>query len=120
MRYLDPKNDLIFKKIFGQHPHLLKSFLNGVLPFESEDEEIDTLEYLTSEQVPQIPLFKHTIVDVKCMDKKGRQFIVEMQMLWTDNFKDRVVFNASKDVQQLERGKKYDVLQPVYALRNRN
>ena len=25
MRYLDPKNDLTFKKIFGQHPHLLKS-----------------------------------------------------------------------------------------------
>lgn len=117
MRYLDPKNDLTFKKIFGQHPHLLKSFLNGVLPFESEEEEIDTLEYLTGEQVPQIPLFKNTIVDVKCIDKKGRQFIVEMQMLWTDNFKDRVVFNASKAyVQQLDRGKKYDVLQPVYAL----
>lgn len=29
MRYLDPKNDLTFKKIFGEHPHLLKSFLNA-------------------------------------------------------------------------------------------
>lgn len=25
-RYLDPKADVVFKKIFGQHPHLLKSF----------------------------------------------------------------------------------------------
>ena len=32
MRYLDPKNDLAFKKVFGQHPHLLKSFLNALLP----------------------------------------------------------------------------------------
>jgi hypothetical protein len=26
-RYLDPKNDLPFKRIFGEHPDLLKSFL---------------------------------------------------------------------------------------------
>jgi hypothetical protein len=34
VRYLDPKNDLTFKKVFGQHPHLLKSFLNALLPLE--------------------------------------------------------------------------------------
>ena len=117
MRYLDPKNDLTFKKIFGQHAHLLKSFLNGVLPFESEEEEIESLEYLSGEQVPDIPLFKNTIVDVKCIDKKGRQFIVEMQLNWTDSFKSRVLFNASKAyVRQLDKGEKYKSLQPVYAL----
>ncbi|MDR2763613.1 MAG: Rpn family recombination-promoting nuclease/putative transposase, partial [Tannerella sp.] len=31
-RYLDPKNDLIFKRIFGTHPHLLTSFLNALMP----------------------------------------------------------------------------------------
>ncbi len=31
MRYLDPKNDLTFKKVFGEHPHLLRSFLNALL-----------------------------------------------------------------------------------------
>ena len=34
MRYLDPKNDLTFRKVFGQHPHLLRSFLNALLPLE--------------------------------------------------------------------------------------
>lgn len=117
MRYLDPKNDLTFKKIFGEHPHLLKSFLNGVLPFETEEEEIESLEYLSAEQVPDNPVFKNSLVDVKCKDKKGRQFIVEMQMLWTENFKSRVVFNASKAyVRQLEKGGEYEALQPVYAL----
>ena len=116
MRYLDPKNDLTFKKVFGEHPHLLKSFLNAMLPLE-EGSEIDSLEYLPAEMVPQIPLMKNTIVDVRCRDKKGRQFIVEMQMAWTDTFMQRVLFNASKAyVKQLEKGQNYIQLHPVYAL----
>ncbi|CAN5364630.1 hypothetical protein BH10PSE19_BH10PSE19_05720 [soil metagenome] len=35
-RYLDPKSDVVFKKIFGEHPHLLKSFLNSMLPLPAE------------------------------------------------------------------------------------
>ena len=116
MPYLDPKNDLTFKKIFGEHPHLLKSFLNALLPL-SEDQKIESLEYLPAELVPEIPLLKHTIVDVRCKDIKGRQFIVEMQMFWTESFKHRIVFNASKAyVKQLDKAKKYSTLQPVYAL----
>jgi len=116
MRYLDPKNDLTFKKVFGEHPHLLKSFLNAMLPLE-EGGEIESLEYLPAEMVPQIPLMKNTIVDVRCRDKKGRQFIVEMQMIWSDTFMQRILFNASKAyVKQLEKGEHYIQLQPVYAL----
>jgi len=116
MPYLDPKNDLTFKKIFGQHPHLLKSFLNAVMPF-NKGEEIVSLEYLPAELVPEIPLFKNSIVDVRCLDNTGRQFIVEMQMLWTDSFKSRVLFNASKAyIKQIGKGIKYSGLQPVYSL----
>ena len=116
MRYLDPKNDLTFKKVFGEHPHLLKSFLNALLPL-SEDQEIVDLEYLPAELAPEIPILKNSIVDVRCTDNKGRQFIVEMQMLWTDSFKSRVLFNASKAyVKQLEKGREYKGLKPVYAL----
>ena len=39
---------------------------------------------------------KNSIVDVRCVDREGRQFLVEMQVLWTDAFKSRVLFNASK------------------------
>jgi predicted transposase/invertase (TIGR01784 family) len=114
MRYLDPKNDLTFKKVFGQHPHLLVSFLNALLPL---DAPILLVEYLPHELVPEIPVLKYSIVDVRCTDQNGRQFIVEMQMLWTDAFKSRVLFNASKAyVQQLGKAKQYKSLQPVYAL----
>ncbi|WP_294477257.1 Rpn family recombination-promoting nuclease/putative transposase [uncultured Bacteroides sp.] len=116
MRYLNPKADLTFKRVFGEHPDLVKSFLNALLPLEPE-ESITDIEYLPSEMVPENPLRKNSIVDVRCKDKKGRYFIVEMQMIWSPEFKQRVLFNASKAyVRQMGSGEKYDLLQPVYSL----
>jgi predicted transposase/invertase (TIGR01784 family) len=115
-RYLDPKADVVFKKIFGERPHLLKSFLNAVLPLP-EDGLIETLTYLPTEQVPVIPGFKSTIVDVKCKDIQGRIFIVEMQIQWTKSFMQRLLFGASTAyIRQLEKGEDYHLLQPVYGL----
>ncbi len=116
MNYLDPKNDMTFKKVFGQHPHLLKSFLNAILPLQ-EGTFIESLEYLPAELAPENPLQKYSIVDVRCRDNHGRQFIVEMQMHWTTGFMQRVLFNASKAyVRQLDKSFKFESLQPVYAL----
>ena len=84
-RYLDPKADVVFKKIFGEHPKLLISFLNALLPL-SPNSPIVTLTYLQNEQVPVIPEFKRNIADVKCTDAQGRVFIVEMQMNWNRSF----------------------------------
>ena len=117
MKYLDPKADMTFKKVFGEHEDLVISFLNSLLPFESEDELIKSVEYLNPELVPLNPLKKDSIVDVRCKDSRGRQFIVEMQMMWTSEYKQRVLFNASKAyVSQLECGQDYDLLHPVYSL----
>ena len=115
-RYLDPKADVVFKKIFGDHPTILISFLNAVLPLEM-DSPIVELSYLPTDQVPEIPEFKRTIADVKCTDSNGRVFIVEMQMNWTDSFKQRLLFGASQAfVKQLGKGKDYQFLRPVYGL----
>ena len=115
-KYLDPKADLTFKKIFGEHPDLVMSLLNALLPF-SEEQKITEIEYLPSELTPDNPMRKNSIVDVHCKATDGRQFIVEMQMEWTTAFKQRVLFNASKAyVRQLKKSKKYHLLQPVYSL----
>jgi predicted transposase/invertase (TIGR01784 family) len=115
-KYLDPKNDLPFKRIFGEHPDLLMSFLNALMPLE-ENQRIESLEYLAAEQVPNNPLKKNSIVDVRCKDNHGRQFIVEMQMIWSEVFTNRMLFNASKAyVRQLNKKEHYHLLQPVYAL----
>ena len=116
MRYLNHKADLTFKRVFGEHPDLVMSFLNALLPLQRE-EYITDIEYLPSEMVPDNPLRKNSIVDVRCKDNKGRHFIVEMQMIWSPEFKQRVLFNASKAyVRQMGSGEKYDLLQPVYSL----
>lgn len=51
-KYLDPKADLTFKKVFGEQKDLLQSFLNAVLPLK-EDTEIESLEYLSPEYWPR-------------------------------------------------------------------
>lgn len=116
MKYLNPKADLTFKRVFGEHPDLVMSLLNALLPLTPE-QEIADIEYLTAEMVPENPLRKNSIVDVRCKDKTGRQFLVEMQMIWSPEFKQRVLFNASKAyVRQMTVGEQYELLQPVYSL----
>lgn len=114
--YLDPKSDLVFKKIFGHHPELLKSFLNSLLPLP-HDCVIESLTYLPTESVPELAILKHSIVDVLCLDNYGRHFIVEMQLQWTNDFIKRILFNtAATYVRQLEAGEMYKQLSPVYGL----
>jgi predicted transposase/invertase (TIGR01784 family) len=114
IKYLDPKNDLTFKKVFGEHKHLCISLLNNLLPFEIP---IVSIEYDPTELVPEIKGLKNTIVDVRCTDQNGRQFIVEMQLYWTPSFKNRVQFNSSKIiVVQVEKAQKYSVMRPIHSL----
>ena len=72
MKYLDPKADLTFKRVFGEHPDLVMSLLNALLPI-SVGQEITDIEDLPAEIVPDNPLRKNSIVDVRCKDKFGRQ-----------------------------------------------
>lgn len=116
MKYLDPKTDLTFKKIFYKHPDLLISLLNALLPL-GDDEQIESVEYLPTELVPELYLHKSSIVDVLCKDISGRKFCVEMQMEWSRSFMQRVLFNASKlYVSQAMKKDQYSELQPVYSL----
>lgn len=115
-RYLNPKSDLVFKKIFGEHPDLLISFLNAFLPL-APNRLITEITYLPPEHIPEIPGFKYTVVDVRCKDTEGRYFIVEMQLNWSEHFIQRMVFNtAATYIKQLPKGIKYETLCPVYGV----
>jgi predicted transposase/invertase (TIGR01784 family) len=113
--YLDPKNDLTFKRVFGQHNHLCISLINSMIQFDSP---VVFIEYDTGELIPELAnVLRNTIVDVRCTDSEGRQFIVEMQMYWSESFKSRVLLNASKAyIMQLDKAKDFELLRPVYAL----
>ena len=115
-KYLNPKADLTFKKIFGEHEDLVMSLLNALLPLD-EGKKIEHVEYLTPEMVPENPGKKNSVVDVRCRETGGRHFIVEIQMNWNNEFEQRVILNASKAVvKQLGTSEDYSLLQPVYAL----
>lgn len=115
-KYLDPKADLTFKKVFGQHKNLVMSLLNALLPMP-KDMEIQSVEYLTPENIPESPAKKYSIVDVRCTDNQGRKFIVEMQSFWTQEFFSRTVFNAAAAyANQLGKGISFAELKDVYAL----
>lgn len=63
MKCLDPKVDLTLKKVFGEYPDFVKSFLNVLLPL-SQEEEITSIEYLPAELVPENPLRKNKSMSV--------------------------------------------------------
>ena len=113
--YLDPKNDLTFKRVFGEHKHLCMSLINSMLPLKKP---IVSIEYQSGELVPALTdVLRNTIVDVRCMDSDGQQFIVEMQLFWSESFKSRVLLNASKAyVMQLDKADEIKLLHPVFAL----
>lgn len=116
MIYLDPKNDVAFRKIFGEHKDLCISLLNALLPLP-EDGLIESIEYQPLDVLPERIGGKCTVVDVKCADQKGRQFLVEMQLFWNEAFIKRFILNSAKTyANQLDKGSPYKSLYPVYSL----
>lgn len=116
MTYLDPKNDVTFRKVFGQNKRILISFLNALLPLKT-NEEITEIEYANPELLPDAAVLKNTIVDIRCRDISGREFLVEMQLLWVEHFESRILFNACKAFsQQITKGANFNQLSTVYSL----
>ena len=115
-KYLSPKADLTFKLVFAEHKDLMMSLLNALLPL-AENAPITSIEYETPEMIPEREGGKNSVVDVRCKDALGRQFLVEMQMSWDDEFKKRVIMNASKAVmKQVGKAELFTLIQPVFSL----
>lgn len=118
MQFLDPTNDLAFKKIFGNEnkKYILISFLNSILQLPAH-EQITEVTLLNPNQAPHLPGAKETILDVRCHDQTGAEYIVEMQVLPEEFFDKRVLYYAAKTYsQQLRTGQKYHQLRPVIFL----
>lgn len=92
------------------------SFLNSIMRLK-DNLEITELEYISSEQIPDLGQSKRSIVDVKVRDKAGNVYIVEMQNGYIDAFLARVQFYGCKAFSsQLPRGQLYDDLTPVVVI----
>jgi predicted transposase/invertase (TIGR01784 family) len=115
MRFVDPKIDIAFRKIFGneQKTEILISFLNAVLGLEGS-KEIEEIELLNPYQVPPLEGLKTSILDVRAKDKRGVTFIVEMQVEKVAGALKRFQYYAAKAyVSQIKSGEAYPKLRPV-------
>ena len=78
MKYLDPKADLTFKKIFGNHPDRLKNLLN-TLQSLNENELIQLQQYLPTTEDLEVSGF--TDAELRAYDKFWDSVSVERTLL---------------------------------------
>lgn len=119
MKFVDPKNDIAFKKIFGNEnkKEILISFLNNILNFAGTSKEIIDITIKNPYQVPKLEGLKETILDIMAMDKRNIHYIIEMQVLHTPALDKRILYYISKAYyQQLEKAEDYPKLNQVIFL----
>jgi predicted transposase/invertase (TIGR01784 family) len=115
MKFADPKNDVAFRKIFGNEAKkvILISFLNSVLSLEG-DRKIIELYFRNTFQLPRVAGLKSSIIDVNVKDQSGTTYIVEMQLSEVVSFDKRIQYYVSKEYSsQIEKGDDYSKLTPV-------
>jgi len=117
MRYISPKTDFAFKKIFGSagSQGILRSFLNGVL-YDGQS-RIASLEIVDPYSIPRLEGMKDSYLDVRAVLEDGQHVLIEMQVLNIPGVEKRVLYNAAKEYSnQLVKGQDYRLLNPVIAL----
>mgnify|MGYP002673636551 FL=1 len=116
-KYINPHTDFGFKRLFGSefNKELLISFLNAM--FHGE-QNVQNVTYLNSEQLGDRVDARRAIFDVYCENDKGEKFIVEMQNVYQEFFKDRTIYYSTFPIrEQAQRGGDWDFhLNPVYTI----
>jgi predicted transposase/invertase (TIGR01784 family) len=115
MKYLSPRSDVGFKKLFGNphHKNLTISFLNSILD-RKEPNLIATVEFADTEQLPEVFDGRKTFFDIYCTDGQGNKFIIEMQRRYQSHFMVRAQYYTSLAFyRQMHTPFKYEKLIPV-------
>jgi predicted transposase/invertase (TIGR01784 family) len=114
--FINPFTDFGFKKIFGEEaskPHLI-DFLNSLLP---QVAQIADLSFKNPEQLPKGENDRKAVYDIYCQGLNGEYFIVELQKLKQNFFKDRTIFYSTFPIQEQAQKGDWDYrLAPVYCI----
>ena len=115
-RFIDPRVDWAFKRIFGSEDtkECLITFLNGLF----EDElVIKDVTFAKTEKLGLRPDDRGVVFDVYCVTNEGKHIIVEMQKKEQEYFADRALYYTARAiVQQGIRGIWDYHLAPVYTV----
>lgn len=115
-KYVNPFTDFGFKKLFGEEVNkdLLIDFLNNLLIGE---QQIKNLTYLKNEHLSSFDTGSKAIFDLYCENEKGEKFIVELQKVKQNFFKDRNIYYSTFPIQeQAKRGNWNFELKAVYTI----
>lgn len=107
-KFLDPKNDVAFKKIFGSEKSkdIVIHFINDIMEFK-DAEQIQDVNFLSPVQDPDIAYEKQSLLDILCKAQNGTQIIVQMQISPSRGFEKRAQSYAAKAYsRQLSQGQK--------------
>jgi predicted transposase/invertase (TIGR01784 family) len=115
--YMDPFTDYGFKKLFGEEDSkiylidFLNSVLTGFLP------EISELTYSKNEHLGNKAIDRNAVFDLYCKSPKGERFIIELQKVKQDYFKQRSLFYSTFAIQEQAKKGAWDFnLAPVYCI----
>ena len=117
MKFISPKTDFAFKKIFGSihSQKILISFLNAIV-YDNQN-IIQSLEIINPYNPEVTNTLKDTYLDVKAVLDNGSTVVIEMQILNVEGFQKRVIYNLAKAYgNQLDVGQGYMMLTPFLAL----
>ncbi len=111
-RYLDPTNDVAFKKLFS-NKEMLMSLLNAILQLK-DGRKIKELDYIPVEQMPLFIDGKRSIFDLKVKDEAGLWYIIEMQRKMEKDYLSRAqLYGCHSYVMQIEKGMEHRDLLPI-------
>ncbi|MGD1702823.1 Rpn family recombination-promoting nuclease/putative transposase [Dapis sp. BLCC M229] len=117
MRFISPKIDYVFKKVFGseESQDILISFLNAII-YDGE-KIIQSLTIINPYNTGKVLTLKDTYLDVKAVLADGKIVVIEMQVSSMTGFGKRVVYNMVKGyANQLKVSDDYIRLKPVIAV----
>jgi len=113
--YVNPLTDFGFKKLFGSeaHKNFLIDFLNQFLPHTIID-----LKYAQNEHIGNTPLDRKAVFDLYCKSTTDDIFIVEVQKVRQEYFRDRSLYYTSFPIQeQAPKGAEWNFkLSPIYTV----
>ena len=112
-KLLDPKNDVVFQKLFGmkKHKHILISFLNSILNLTGKN-AIKEVEFEEKHlDVSLISSEKLSILDLHVTTESNMNVNVEIQLINQYNMIKRTIFYMAKMLlSQLKKGEDYSCL----------
>ena len=107
-KYLSPKNDLVFKLIFGdrRNSDVLIEFLKNML--DLPDQEYDHIEFADTHLLPDDIDGKMGILDIKLYTKNKNVIDIEIQVWRVPDLQERILFYLSRMVfEQIKQGDDY-------------